>query len=73
MADRFVLALLDDLPASEAALDLPSLVERFEKNLIEDALLRAGGQITAASLSLGLPRKTLYDKVKKYQLGAGEG
>ncbi|MEJ2793204.1 sigma-54 dependent transcriptional regulator [Iodobacter sp. LRB] len=73
VADRFVLALLDDLPASEAALDLPSLVERFEKNLIEDALLRAGGQITAASLSLGLPRKTLYDKVKKYQLGAGEG
>ncbi|MEN9657343.1 MAG: hypothetical protein RL571_808 [Pseudomonadota bacterium] len=73
VADRFVLALLDDLPASEAALDLPSLVERFEKNLIEDALLRAGGQITAASLSLGLPRKTLYDKVKKYHLGAGEG
>lgn len=69
VADRFVLALLDDLPASEAALDLPSLVERFEKNLIEDALLRAGGQITAASLCLGLPRKTLYDKVKKYHLG----
>jgi len=72
VADRFVLALLDDLPASEAALDLPSLVERFEKNLIEDALLRAGGQITAASLSLGLPRKTLYDKVKRYHLGVGE-
>ncbi|WP_035057767.1 sigma-54-dependent transcriptional regulator [Andreprevotia chitinilytica] len=69
MADRFVLGLLDDAPASELSLDLPALVERFEKNLIEDALLHAAGQVTAASVSLGLPRKTLYDKIKKYGLG----
>ncbi|AOY00415.1 sigma-54 dependent transcriptional regulator [Jeongeupia sp. USM3] len=69
VADRFVLGLLDDAPASEQPLDLPALVERFERNLIDDAMQRAGGQVSAASVALGLPRKTLYDKLKRYGLG----
>ncbi|BCL76280.1 sigma-54-dependent Fis family transcriptional regulator [Jeongeupia sp. HS-3] len=69
VADRFVLGLLDDAPASEVPLDLPALVERFERNLIDDAMQRAGGQVSAASVSLGMPRKTLYDKIKRYGLG----
>mgnify|MGYP000101881433 CR=1 FL=1 len=55
MADRFVLGLLNDAPASEASLDLPTLLKRFEKNLIEDALLRAldSGHLGGCALDVG--------------------
>ncbi|QNM95215.1 sigma-54-dependent transcriptional regulator [Chitinimonas koreensis] len=71
VADRFVLGLLEPA-AGQTPLNLPALLERFEKSLIVDALDRAGGQVSAASEALGLPRKTLYDKVKKYGLSGGE-
>ncbi|GAB3245898.1 sigma-54-dependent transcriptional regulator [Chitinimonas naiadis] len=72
VADRFVLGLLEPA-ASQTPLNLPALMDRFEKSLIVDALDRAAGQVSAASEALGLPRKTLYDKVKKYGLtGRGE-
>lgn len=67
-ADRFVLGLMVDAQA-QTPMNLPELVERFEKNLIVEALNRAGGQVQAASEALGMPRKTLYDKIKKYGLG----
>ncbi|MEO9655992.1 sigma-54-dependent transcriptional regulator [Marinomonas sp.] len=47
---------------------LPEQVERFEKTLIEQELLRQKGSIKSTMESLGLPRKTLYDKMRKYDL-----
>lgn len=47
---------------------LPEQVERFERMLIQAELVRAGGAIKEVLVSLGLPRKTLYDKMKKYGL-----
>ena len=48
--------------------NLPAQVEWFEKNMIEQALAQSGGSIKAALEMLGVPRKTLYDKMKKYQI-----
>ncbi len=47
---------------------LPEQVERFEKMLIHTELERHGGSIKDTLSSLGVPRKTLYDKMKKYGL-----
>jgi len=49
-------------------MSLPEQVERFEKMLIHTELGRHGGSIKDTLSSLGVPRKTLYDKMKKYGL-----
>ncbi len=43
-------------------------VECFEKSLIEAALHETHGNVTETGKALGLPRKTLYDKLGKYGL-----
>lgn len=40
----------------------------FERTLIQDALLSCNGCIKDIMMTLSLPRKTLYDKIKKYNL-----
>lgn len=47
---------------------LPEQMERFEKTLLEQALQRQKGCIKDTMDALGLPRKTLYDKMRKYGL-----
>jgi two-component system C4-dicarboxylate transport response regulator DctD len=49
-----------------AALALPQRVERFEAMLIRDALEESGGDIRATLSRLGIPRKTLYDKMARH-------
>jgi len=74
-AERFVLLgdgclQLDDnatlLPC--APMTLPEQVEAFERSLIEQALSESSGIIKDTMQVLGLPRKTLYDKMQKYGL-----
>lgn len=43
-------------------------VERFEKSLIEHALVSTSGSLKDAMEVLQLPRKTLYDKMRKFGL-----
>jgi two-component system C4-dicarboxylate transport response regulator DctD len=43
-------------------------VDSFERSLIEQELQAQGGSIVRATEALGLPRKTLYDKMRKYGL-----
>ena len=50
------------------ALTLPEQLECFERSLIEQHLKANNGSIKATMGTLGLPRKTLYDKMKKYRL-----
>lgn len=50
------------------SMTLPEQVERFEKMLIQAELAQHGGSIKDTLVSLGLPRKTLYDKMRKYGL-----
>ncbi|MFH7564751.1 MULTISPECIES: sigma-54-dependent transcriptional regulator [Oceanimonas] len=47
---------------------LAARVDQFEKTLIQSELARHGGSIKHTQESLQLPRKTLYDKMKKHGL-----
>ena len=49
-------------------MSLQQRVECYEKMLLEEALNQHHGSIKAVMAELALPRKTLYDKMAKYQL-----
>lgn len=78
LAERYVLLGesctfdFDNRPITENAesgkMTLPEQMERFEKMLLQAELSRHGGSIKDTLVSLGLPRKTLYDKMKKHGL-----
>lgn len=78
LAERFVLlgaaydyrldALLEGAEVGASDLALPQQVELFEKSLISQSLASHRGRINDICVHLGLPRKTLYDKLKKYAL-----
>lgn len=53
---------------SIGGMTLPEQVQCFEKSVIEHELVRHHGSITKTLESLGVPRKTLYDKMSKYGL-----
>ncbi|MEM7545780.1 MAG: sigma-54 dependent transcriptional regulator [Pseudomonadota bacterium] len=61
--------------AVSAAHTSGSLVERiemFERQTIRDALTEAGGRVAIAADRLGLPRKTLYDKLARHGLRSAD-
>jgi len=70
-AERVVLGVLNT-PAPQAAEtsaaveSLPERMERFEAQLIRDALQAHQGDIKATLESLGIPRKTFYDKLQRH-------
>ena len=71
-ADRFVLGVTDerlfkqdDMPASR---ELPRQMENVERTLILLELRRHGGLVSRAAEALGIPKTTLYDKIRKHQL-----
>ncbi|ALL71448.1 Two component, Sigma-54 Specific, central transcriptional regulator of acidic amino acid uptake (plasmid) [Paraburkholderia caribensis MBA4] len=67
VAERFTLGLDDGLPQPPAGADsLASRMVRAERGYIEEALRSAGGQVIKAAEQLGLPRKTLYDKITRH-------
>ncbi len=49
-------------------LSLIEQVARFERTLLSDALRQHQGRLKDVQYSLGLARKTLYEKMKKYNL-----
>ncbi|HEU0222762.1 MAG TPA: sigma 54-interacting transcriptional regulator, partial [Paracoccaceae bacterium] len=77
-ADRVTLGLEPDsaLPSSTGpqALDapLPELVERYEAELIRSALRSHNGDLRLTLEALGLPRKTFYDKLKRYGISRAD-
>ncbi|MGV3654968.1 MAG: sigma-54-dependent transcriptional regulator [Noviherbaspirillum sp.] len=70
VAERFVLNLGGAASQPERRQDQPldQQVAAFERQLIEQALSDSGGRAAAASELLGIPRKTLYDKMKRHGL-----
>jgi two-component system C4-dicarboxylate transport response regulator DctD len=72
IAERFVLGIL--APPQPAAApgqsrSLTEYVQDYERNLIRTSLERYEGKVAAAAAALGVPKKTLYDKIRKYGLG----
>lgn len=49
-------------------LTLPERVERFEINTICSALEQTNGDVRTTLETLGIPRKTFYDKVSRHQI-----
>jgi two-component system C4-dicarboxylate transport response regulator DctD len=47
---------------------LGEMVDSFERSVLENALQACQGSIKDTMVYLGLARKTLYDKMKKYGL-----
>ena len=73
-AERHFLGMDDEGPLAlpEGPRDAPSLEEQMEiaeRRVIHDTLTRMGGRIGATAEALGITRKTLYLKMKKYDLG----
>jgi two-component system C4-dicarboxylate transport response regulator DctD len=82
VADRFVLGLAGDslLPAAGQGSKSGTLAQQlanFECMLIEDMLRRHNGNVAEASAELGMPKKTLYHKLRLLKIPArdaqGEG
>ena len=73
-AERHFLGMDDEGPLAlpEGPRDAPSLEEQMEiaeRRVIHDTLTRMGGRVGATAEALGITRKTLYLKMKKYDLG----
>jgi two-component system C4-dicarboxylate transport response regulator DctD len=71
-ADRWVLGLdfagAGAITEPPAQTNLGAHVDAFERSLIEAGLRCAQGSVSRAAEALGLPRKTLYDKLKRHAL-----
>jgi two-component system C4-dicarboxylate transport response regulator DctD len=70
-AERVVLGVLNSPsqetpPVHDATQSLPERMEHFEAQLIRDALSAHQGDIKATLESLGIPRKTFYDKLQRH-------
>ena len=67
-AENLVLGLTDADPRDDAAVtagNLKARVDRFETELIEEALFRSNGDVRRTCAALDLPRKTFYYKAKR--------
>lgn len=58
-------------PAADAG-SLPERMERFEAQLIRDALAVHHGDIKSTLEALGIPRKTFYDKLQRHGIDRQE-
>jgi two-component system C4-dicarboxylate transport response regulator DctD len=72
-ADRFVLGISEeDLynadTTSQSPADYEMRMEQFERQLLEEGLRTAKGQVSKAAQLLNLTSKTLYRKMKKHYL-----
>lgn len=70
-ARAFVLGLADlDAPAPQldGQRSLQQIVADFERTVLEDALRRCRGDIARVQEMLQTPRKTIYDKLARYDL-----
>jgi two-component system C4-dicarboxylate transport response regulator DctD len=74
VADRLVLGVTDERLCLQNGMaqprELPKQLENIERVLIQLELRRHDGQVSRAAEALGIPKTTLYDKIKKYRLGS---
>lgn len=65
-ADRFAMGL--EGPAEVKAMGLNAQMHRIEAQIITDCLKRNRGQVTQTCEELQVPRKTLYDRMKRHNI-----
>jgi DNA-binding NtrC family response regulator len=66
--EPFSVALDGELEA--LGVHLPGQISRFERALIEAELRKHDGDVPAASDALGVPMKTLYDKLHRLKISS---
>jgi two-component system, NtrC family, C4-dicarboxylate transport response regulator DctD len=73
-AERCTLGLVEvpQISAEVSAGTLTEQVDRYERQLIREELHVAAGDVRAAAEALGLPRKTLYDKMTRHRLNPAD-
>jgi two-component system C4-dicarboxylate transport response regulator DctD len=78
-AERFVLGLEpgetagpNEASAGDADLPLPARIERYEADIIRETLARNDGDVRRTIESLGIPRKTFYDKLQRHGIVRGD-
>jgi two-component system, NtrC family, response regulator AtoC len=59
-----------DMPSEVSVIELDAAVRQAERRAIQKALKRAGGDRTLAARILGVSRRTLFYKLREYQLGS---
>jgi two-component system C4-dicarboxylate transport response regulator DctD len=69
-AERNVLGIQSDTAPAQHASTLAERMAIIEAGMIREALTAAGGRIAEVQRLLGLPRKTLYDKMNRHGLNA---
>lgn len=79
VATRLVLGLQDGrlTPggtgcAAEPPRALNEQLEQFERALIAETLRRHAGDVAASAKAMGLPKQTLYDRMKRLQLQSAD-
>ena len=75
VADRCVLGIEHGFPPfgtpeASAPRPLAETVEAFERSLIAEALRRNGNSLARTAEELQVPKTTLHDKIRKYDLFA---
>ena len=73
IADRFVLGIMKEnsgmlSPQAVTEVPLAEQINGFERAMIEQELRNHSGNVLEACVALGLPKKTLYHKMQKYNL-----
>jgi len=75
IAERYVLyqtqslsQLIDQTGNNTTALSLNQQVQRFERSIIERALANHKGRLADAANELGVPRRTLNDKLQRHEI-----
>lgn len=74
-ARAFVLGLEDlgsPLAPADGQRSLQQIMADFERTVLEDALRQSRGDIGTLQAMLQTPRKTIYDKLARYQLRPGD-
>lgn len=69
VADRYVLGVQTPAANERAGGEpgsLPERIDRYEAELIREALADHGGEVKGTLAALGLPRKTFYDKLRRH-------
>ena len=64
---------LTDALSTSAPQTLKEARESVEREMVQDALRRHKGKITAAALELGISRPTLYELMEKLGIGREGG